>query len=1063
MLNEIKDVDSSVWISASAGTGKTKSLIDRVIALLLNRVDPAKILCLTYTKAAATEMLNRLSAKAQSFLLMSDTELTDALSELEFDKSYLKTAKTLYEKSLISSEWVQIQTIHSFCFGILKKFPIETGLLPGITLCDDYQKKKLLNQAIEKVIFREDCRRFCEYIANFTTDLSEFFDKNILKIQKFLSKFDDFESLYCDFFQINDKTNLFSKNLDITLIDQLFNGQHTQIFQDLADVLFLGSAEDIKKANILLENAKNPSGDFINAFMTGDKIRSRLCTSTLSNKYPNLQEKMVSVAQKAVEFCNMRNNYVSASANIALFSVIRKIVDEFNELKRFNHCIDFDDVISMTSGLLNNIEWVMYKIDNSIDHLLLDEAQDTSPEQWEVISTITDEFFANYGSSKTVFIVGDEKQSIYSFQGADVQIFKKMHDNFEKRSIASGQKFHNIDLNKSYRSTGNILSFVDDIFKTTKHYTNRAENSGVIDIVDLFEGEKENDDDNNDNVTENDDTSNTNGVSISEPPITAEKNLAEYVADFIKSAINSHIYVESKNRSALASDFMVLFQRRDVKAMWEIIKSLRKRNIAVSGIDRVLLKDQIIVEDLITFAQFAVFPLDNLLCARVLKSPIVGISEDELMHLCLERESKSLWEFALASVELSEKYDLKILDDFIGQAVFSSAYDFFATILANGIKEKFIARLGTKCLETLYDFFDIIMSYEKENTPSLQSFLQWFTKFGGDIEIKHDSFTDENCVRLMTVHASKGLQAPFVILADTHFYKIKNDKILQTDDGILLWNMSANMRTSAMEDIYNNYSKYELDESRRRLYVALTRAEDYVCVLGQARKNRQSNCWYDLIKREMNTNKFEEINVGDQKILRFGEFSVANNSDNKQKSEKPKKTENILPEWFYKKLELPSYVTEEELFQNESTIYGNCVHFLLSELPKYDASLYDTIADTLIDRFDISDLLKTNAKKEAIRILNNKNFAFIFDNKSLSEVSFIDNENKENRVDKIAFLDNDIWIIDFKTGSYQENIPHVYVEQLKRYKQSVSKVFDMNTKIRTAILWTSAEKLVELH
>ncbi|MBR1734591.1 MAG: UvrD-helicase domain-containing protein [Alphaproteobacteria bacterium] len=1043
MIDEIKDVNASVWISASAGTGKTKSLIDRILALLLNKADPAKILCLTYTKAAATEMLNRLSDKIQQFSQMPDTLLIQELKHLGFDETYLQISKTLYSKSLISADWVKIQTIHSFCFSILKKFPIETGLMPGITLCDDYQRKKLLHQSIETVLFREDCRQFSEYISQFTTDITEFFQQHTIKLQKFTSKFNEFDLLYRDFFGIKENEKLFDKNLDQSLIKQIFGEQYKQIFQQLADVLSTGKKEDNKKAAILYENIANPSPNFVYAFLTNElQIRSSLCSTTILKSYPKFQEKMLETAKKAIEFCKVKNTYVSAAANISLFYLINKILDKFNQLKRLNHCLDFDDIISLTSGLLNNIEWVMYKIDNSIDHILIDEAQDTSPEQWDIINIITDEFFANYGSSKTVFVVGDEKQSIYSFQGADVKIFKNIHDKFEARSIANGQKFHNVNLNKSYRSSGNILSFVDDIFKNTTHDTNRSKFSGVIDIVDLFE----------DTTTSIPETNIYNTVL---PPITAEKTMAEYIANFIKQTIDSQILVESKNRSAEPSDFMILFQRRDTNAMGEIIKSLRKQKIPVSGIDRMLLKDEIIVEDCLVFAKFALLPQDDLTCARFLKSPIIGISEEELMQLCLKRTNMNLWEYALNNNEISQKYNLQYINQIIMQVNQMSAYDFFSEILINGMKEKFISRLGTKCLEPLYNFIDIVITYEKENTPSLQNFLQWFRD--NDIEIKYDSFNNENCVRLMTVHGSKGLQSPFVILADTHFYKTKNDKIIQNENGIMFWNISSNTITEKLSDLCKIYNQYETEESKRRLYVALTRAEDYVCILGLQQKNRRSNCWYDLIYSQINTNKFKKISINNQYVLRFGDFSFTQKT---KKYETEKKISIKIPNWLNEKLELPTSNISEPQIKNDNMIYGDCVHLLLSELPQYDLSTYDIFADAIISRFNLSDLQKLKAKEESYNILRNKNFSFIFDQKSLSEITFIEN-GKENRIDKIAFLNNEIWIIDFKTGEYHHQIPQIYINQLTKYKKSLSKMYQ-DKNIRTAILWTSANKLDEI-
>lgn len=873
MLDEISDIGASVWISASAGTGKTKSLIDRILALLLNGVTPKKILCLTYTKAAATEMLTRLMKLFQQIPELNDEDLKSKLNELRFtgtETEFKNLAQKLYQKSLISSEWVQIKTIHSFCFGILQRFPLETGLMPGVTICSDYERSRLLQEAFDAVIFREDCREFSKFLAHSTIDISNILKGHLLQLQKFLAKFDDFTEIYGDLFCIErDKRNLLLKETqearDTRLIDEVFKGKASEIFKSLSENLSGIKRDKAKVEQILLNNAQHPSGDFWEAFFTKDfKPRA------------GLNEKMQEGLVLAQEFLRKKSQYTSAEANIALFSLLRKIIEEFSERKRRKHCIDYDDIISMTSSLLNNLDWVMFRIDNSIDHLLVDEAQDTSPEQWEIINQITDEFFSNYGSQRTVFVVGDEKQSIYSFQGADIQIFQKMHDIFEARSLACGQRFHNVQLRKSYRTSGNILRFVDNVFENTylktQHSTNRTENAGVVDIVDLFDDDNGNDD--SDLIDENDNAAATNLSESQEATISADRKLAEHIATFIKDTIDSGHFVESRGRQPKPEDFMILFQKRDLNPMEEIIKALQARDIPVSGLDRFSIKDEVVIEDLITFAQFAVFPLDDLLYARVLRSPIVGISEEDLMHLCLERAEKTLWEYCLEKFSLDSKspseseiaknlMELKVLID---EALHTSAYIFFSNTLTKTMKEKFIQRLGEESLDSLGDFMDIVANYEKENTPSLQSFLEWFSDFGEKIEIKKDAFAVSDCVRLMTVHASKGLQAPFVLLADTHFYNDKNENILKTDDGILVCDARTKKEyrnCCASDKVTNNRFEEEdsvmklfseskkacAQESLRRMYVALTRAEDYVGIFGkkQKREANQEQSWYKIL------------------------------------------------------------------------------------------------------------------------------------------------------------------------------------------------------------------------
>jgi ATP-dependent helicase/nuclease subunit A len=780
-----------------------------------------------------------------------------------FDESYVKPAKSLHEKSL-SSEWVCIQTIHSFCLGILRRFPLETGLLPGIKLCDSYQRKQMLDTAIESVLVDEKYRAHWETVAVHVVDVRDLLtDDNITKIQHFMAKTQDFSSLYGGFFNLDqDYCDLSNQELNERLFLKIFGNRHRRIFAELAETLFLGGVTDVKKAETLRANSANPTEKFVDAFLqknTG-KVYDRLCTRAIAGS--GFQERMLEVALKALQFQGIRKNYIAAKANVAFFSVASEIIQKFIELKALNHCLDFNDVITITATLLDDMDWVIYKIDGNVDHILIDEAQDTSPEQWEIIRKISDEFFANYQSNRTLCVVGDEKQSIYSFQGANVKLFSKMRAYFKNRSTICGQKFHEILLNESYRTTGGILSFVDDVFAGVfpgiKHLSRRDARSGVVEVVDLFEDDPQEET----AFWETDDSEKQ----------SAGRKLSLYVSEFIKNAIEKRGLVESKQRAARASDFLILFQRRDVETMENIITVLREAGIRATGIDRVLLKDQLIVEDLIAFAEFSVFQRDDLMCARCLKSPLVGMTEEDLMRCCLDRREEKLWNYLQNNEELYQKYSLNRLQNYMDSAFQLSAYDFFTNALMDGVEEKFLRRLGTGCLDILHEFLDVVMLYEKENTPSLPSFLHWFKSF--EHEIKRESFSEEDAVRLMTVHASKGLQAPFVLVADAHFFQTKGEKFLETEEGVLLWNFGSDARTEKIAPLHENNLLSDLEESQRLLYVALTRAEDAVCVLGQRRTNALNDkCWYNFIQSGLDKGKFTQVNAFGARLLRAGAYT----------------------------------------------------------------------------------------------------------------------------------------------------------------------------------------------
>jgi ATP-dependent helicase/nuclease subunit A len=371
------------------------------------------------------------------------------------------------------------------------------------------------------------------------------------------------------------------------------------------------------------------------------------------------------------------------------------------------------------------------------------------------------------------------------------------------------------------------------------------------------------------------------------------------VAEFIKNAVDKRIWVESRQRAARAYDFLILFQRRDVETMENIVAALRDAGIRATGVDKVLLKDQLIVEDLIVFAEFAVFPRDDLMCARCLKSPLVGMTEEDLMRCCLDRQEEKLWNYLQNNKELYSKYSLDKLRSYVDSAFQLSAYDFFMNALMDGAEKKFLRRLGTGSLDILHEFLDVVMLYERENPPSLPSFLRWFKSF--EHEIKRESFSEENAVRLMTVHASKGLQSPFVLIADAHFFQTRGEKFFETEEGILLWNFGSDAKTGKIASLYENSQLDDLEESRRLLYVALTRAEDVVCILGQKRVNALNDkCWYNFVQAGLNRNKFTRTSAFGAQLMRLGTYTQAT-EESQVKTDKIE--ENMeMPSWFYEKL-----------------------------------------------------------------------------------------------------------------------------------------------------------------
>jgi ATP-dependent helicase/nuclease subunit A len=1024
MLNEIKNTKASLWISASAGTGKTKNLIDRILALLLNGAEPSHILCLTYTKAAAGEMLDRLSGYLNRWQQLSDSEVISELIEMGFSEKYLPRVRELYKKSL-ESDWVNIRTIHSFGMNLLKKFPLETGLYPGAKLCDDNQKKQMLEDAFNFVLNQKEFHHDLKNIAQYTSSILDLIrDNTIIKVRKFLDKHENNESIrkfFANEFEIDQ--NLLDLDQEEALQKmklKIFGANFQNHFAKLSEILSYGSTTDQNKANYLKKSAEFGGDDFVSAVLTKEltPIKS-LCTKKVETA--SLKSNLLDLQNKTLAYLNEKHKLAATKINISFFVVLNALIKKFIEYKIDLHLIDYDDVIISTLELLqNNLSWVFYKIDRNINHILVDEAQDTSPEQWEIIRRLTSEFFAHEYSEKTIFVVGDEKQSIYSFQGANVELFEKMHEKFRTNSVNCKQKFYDVELNKSYRSDGNILKFVDKVFendfKNVKHGTVKNSDAGVVEIVDLFE--KSEDD--------------------------SENNLSKYVADFIENSIKNHVAVKDGSRAARPEDFLILFRHRKIETMNLICDELKKRNIPVSGVDRVLLKDEIVVEDLIALAELKNFPLNDLVCACVLKSPIVEMSEEDLMQICLARGDKSLWSYILEREDIRKKYPIDNLQKYLDLDL--SVTDFFHFVLVDGLREKFLNRLGEKCLMAIDEFLDVCENYQQQYSPNLCNFLRWFEK--NDQTIKKDFAGNGGEVRIMTVHASKGLQAPFVILADAHFEPKSSNSIVATEDGKIFWNFDKKMSTENISEIINQNEKYRDAEAQRLLYVALTRAESYLCVLGEnGSRGIGKNCWYNKLRNcaENSTGDF----LREERSLKLGNYPTVFESHEERISER--KIE--IPDWYYKKLPMLEEDLKEKT-KTSQTEFGDCVHLLLKNISTYQAS--EVLMD-FANLFDLSYEEKIRAVSIAQSVL--EKFPHLFDKNSRSEITVFF-ENQEFRIDKIAQINGETWIIDFKTGTPQKKIPFEYRNQLKNYQNIYKKVANINT--RTAILWTENLELTEV-
>ncbi|MDR1475441.1 MAG: UvrD-helicase domain-containing protein [Holosporales bacterium] len=774
-LKKICDVRANVWIEASAGTGKTKALTDRILALLVSGVSAKKILCITFTKAAAAEMLSRIRKKLGQWKICDENILFNELTELlpQPNQLTIEKSRRLFDEVLDAGSSFKVQTIHSFCQRLLESFPTEAKVSEQIRIFDEYEAMELLKIGLQSSIASADIK------------------SHLIKAYDILSLFKSDESL-------------------VILI--------RSIIKDCAQIELLRKKTD---EEILAEYGK-------------------LC---------GLKPKHITLDPNSLRKENEITSRSFAIANAAFALAVKDVYVRYAQLKRDR--LDYDDLIFKALMLLRNPDnnWVMYKLDGEISHILIDEAQDTNPLQWEVLKALSANFFSD--NIKTLFVVGDHKQSIYGFQGANHPSFINAYKYFKDKTIEANLNWHDVRLNLSYRSTPEVLNFVDKVFcdsqKTpgigdypTKHTSFREQDKGQVEFWPLIDATAE-----------------------QLPPMTIpteahavtnqESLLAKEIANKIAKIINQKLLVPSKRRAAIAGDFLILLQQRGT-LMAQIIKELQDKRLPVKGIDQLTLTDEIVIEDLISLGKFVLNPYDDFNLACLLKSPLMAIDENALMNLCINRKEslyQHIKELAANSTSPEICDMFRLLNKWLQIGGSLSLYSFFEETLDHpdyGARKNIIARLGGGAIDAISEFMELLLKYEISNISTLSSFIPWFLKKCPKLKRE---FGIENKIRVMTVHGAKGLQAPFVVLANINSQS-RNELVptwLSADDSYACMlpiffprDIEIPSKIAGNIDELKQEQEYE---RQRLLYVALTRAQDHIYITGINTKRKSA--WYNLL------------------------------------------------------------------------------------------------------------------------------------------------------------------------------------------------------------------------
>ena len=815
-----------IWISASAGTGKTRILVNRVLRLLVT--GHRNILCLTFTNAAAHEMMERIHSTLSTWTILTDAELKKNLQDIipnNITTQEYKRARELF--SNLHNLSLSIKTIHSFCYQLISTFPIEAGISPNCTIKDFTES---FTKIFYKLLHDPTIKHHLSAISYEITEntIHDLLYRLLSKQHYNLNKNLVYKKLNLDNTQINQELNI--DNQALTFLTQVLNEgsiRDKKISDKLVKWMNLSYKHKIQKLNEYVKI-------FINLPSLEKKPISLIITKNTLSAFPEVEKTILNIQEDILDFTRTFYTNKIAERTIHLIEIAECFIKLYEKDKQKLNYLDHNDIINLTLNLLTNPtykDWVLFHLDSRIDHILIDESQDNSIKQWSIISQLCHEFFSGIGTTeetRTLFIVGDIKQSIYSFQNARPDYFEPMCNYFMQQST----QYQILHLNQSFRSTSPILKLVDKIFNNfrqeisfskteIKHEIFRQNDPGYVEIWPIFN-------------TKN----NKQNFSL-EPKnqIDPDSNLllASTIANKIHMWIKDKRILLGKNRPITAGDFLILVRHRTC-FIDHMITILKKLDIPTLERDKFKIMDYIIIQDLINLGEFLLLPENDLALTGLLKSPIFEFTEEQIFSLAYNRDNTYLWE------ELQSKFRnvSNYLKQLINMSKSHSPLNLYYHILSEH-KLKFIERLGQPNTEITGEFINLLIQFESNNLNSLQSFIHWIKNTNP--EIKSDISPTKDYVKIMTIHNAKGMQSPIVFLSDTTTIPKSEIQLLFDEEFTPFW--PRNDINNFCENLKSQQKTNEYHEYLRLLYVAMTRAEDELYITGIPPIHNKS--WYDII------------------------------------------------------------------------------------------------------------------------------------------------------------------------------------------------------------------------
>ncbi len=1087
------DPGVSAWVSANAGSGKTHVLAQRVIRLLLARCGPGRILCLTFTKAAAANMAERVFQTLAQWTALDDEALGDAIEDTGAArpraKEDLDFARKLFARAVETPGGLKIQTIHAFCERVLHAAPFEANVAAGFTVVEDIEQRQLIARARRETLHAaERDPELGAALARVAEDAGLVFDQlfNEALSQRGLFRLGDPDGLRTALGLAPGET---AEALRKAMLD---DGIAPKLWPVFAAFLSGGTATDARlgahfsaafaafRAGRREEALAHYRQFFFIANGEGAP-RATLLNKKLAGARADLLDELDGEQGRLLALREKIKAAETLERSLALSLVVNAILDRYDTIKAERQILDFEDLIARTRDMFrrSSARWILQKLDAGIDHILVDEAQDTSAAQWEILDRISEDFFAGEGQARrprSFFAVGDEKQSIFSFQGAEPKLFASKQREFQKRAQAAKKPFEPVELTLSFRSAPGILEAVDKVFEApdrfrglsarehherTAHQALKRDLPARIEIWDVIApGEKEERRDWRLPLDFRDET---------DPPVASARRIAETIRNWLAPDSGETVHDKDGRRPIRPGDIMILVRRRD--AFFDaMIRALREKGVPAAGADRLKLAEHIAVMDLVAIGRAALLPDDDLTLATALKTPLFGFDDNDLLRVAPFRKG-SLHAALLASDDPKSQGACVKLDLLrkLGRAL--PPFGFYARLLGPlGARRAFLSRLGPEAGDALDEFLSLALAHERARAPSLAAFLAEVSR--SDVSIKRDMDLTSSFVRVMTVHAAKGLEAKIVFLPDVCAAPAGNhDGALFPLGEQIAWSPKKDLDCAVVADARERRREADGDEYRRLLYVALTRAEERLYIAGhRGARDCATESWRGMVEASLAPGAVEAPAPWDgaQKVLCYGAPEAADAAPLAASAPAAGQSATAPPAWLLApaaaEIAAPPPLRPSSALEGADQTAaetspsprraraleeGRLVHRLLQYLPdlprerRREAALRD---------FSAQGVAEEHAEKlieAALGVLDDKRLAPLFGESSVAEARIAARLEKPGggfveivgAIDRMAETEEGLWLADYKTGAPRPERRKTHVAQLALYRAGLAQLY----------------------